>query len=402
MLALRIALRYLRAPKSHHAVNVIAGVAVAGVCVAVAAMVVVLSVFNGFANLAAQQLSRLDAPLRVSRVDGRVVESSDSLVRAISTADGVGSVVPVLEGRALLGNDAAQTAVMMKGVPAGYDAHSDISETFVDGVYAEATNDGTPAVQIAVGVSNDLLQRPDAEQTVTLYTPRRVGRINPANPSAAFLTGQVAVSGVFSIGHDVDNNLIIVPIDVARRLMEYPEGASAVEVTPAPGTGIDALAKSLQTTLGKDYVVADRLQQRATAFRMISIEKWITFMLIAFVLLIAMFNIVATLSMLAIEKRSNMNTLRALGASQGLVRRIFATLGALVTWLGGGIGIVLGAVLVLMQQEWHLIKMGADPSQLAIPYYPVALSVTDLVGVAGAVAVASVLAAVSTTLMRKT
>jgi ABC-type lipoprotein release transport system permease subunit len=253
-----------------------------------------------------------------------------------------------------------------------------------------------------VGVSNAVMLRPNADAHVELYVPRRQGRINPANPAAAFTSASVAVSGVFQVNQsDIDADGVIIPLDVARDLLDYTTEASAVEVSTAKGTDIETVKQTIAQKLGSEYSVKNRLEQRVESFRMISIEKWVTFMMLIFVLVIALFNIISTLSLLVIEKRDNMATLRAFGATQSMVRRVFILEGWLITAVGGIVGIALGVGLTLAQQNYQLIKISGDPSTLTIVAYPVHLLGSDLLVVFAAVLATGLLTAQITRIFLK-
>jgi ABC-type lipoprotein release transport system permease subunit len=394
MLALRIALRYLLAKKSHNAVNVIAFIAVAGIAVASAAMVVVLSVFNGFTDLAQEHISQFDPEIQVSRADGRVIANADSLALALQADKNIAYAMPTLSERALLSTLTTQTPVRFKGIPTNFERMSHIDKTIVTGKYAVCTTDDFPAIQISVGTSNSLMLQPNADAHVQLYVPRRQGRINPANPAAAFRSAAVAISGVYQVNQqDIDADGILVPLSVARDLLEYDTEGSAIEIAVAKNADLETIKASLKDRLGSDYLVKNRLEQRAESFRMIAIEKWVTFMMLIFVLVIALFNIVSTLSLLVIEKRDNMATLRAFGATNSMVRRIFILEGWLITAVGGIFGIALGIGLTYLQEHYHLIKIGGDAAALIVRYYPVHLLTSDLLIVFGAVLATGLLTA---------
>jgi ABC-type lipoprotein release transport system permease subunit len=195
---------------------------------------------------------------------------------------------------------------------------------------------------------------------------------------------------------------VLIPLDVARDLLDYTTEATAIEIAVAKNADIDKVQAALSAKLGADYVVKNRLQQRSEAFRMISIEKWVTFMMLIFVLVIALFNIVSTLSLLVIEKRDNMATLRAFGATQSMVRRVFILEGWLITAVGGIVGIALGVGLTLAQQNYQLIKIGGDPSTLTVTAYPVHLIPSDLLVVFAAVLATGLLTAQITRVFLKT
>lgn len=401
MLSLRIALRYLVARKSHGAVNIITIISVVGIVLAAAAMVVVLSIFNGFRDLSAEHLSRLDAELRVSRTDGRPIADADFLARAIQDLPAVAEAAPVVTERALMVTPTAQTPVVIKGFDASPAAVRHLDSLMMDGRYATSTlTADIPAVQIAVGVANSLMLRADGVTPVSLYVPRRAGRINPANPAAAFRGEEAVVSGVFHVDQpDIDRDHVLVPLYVARSLLDYDRQASAIELTLSPAgrkAGTDAVAETVSRRIGDEYTVADRLRQRAEAFRMISVEKWITFMMMIFVLIIALFNIVSTLSLLIIEKRDNMRTLRALGATRTMTQRIFTIEGWLISVAGGILGIIFGIALTLLQQHFGIITLNGDPSLLTVTAYPVRLAGADIVIVFAAVLVTGLLTSIIT------
>lgn len=388
MLSLKIALRYLLAKKSHRAVNIITLIAVIGVAVATMAMVLVLSIFNGFRDLAVNQLSGIDPDIAVVAADNKVISSADSLAAELANVEGVSAALPVVTGRALLDNGIEQQPVYVKGVPAGYDLITGINASVISGVYAEQTTQGVPAALLSVGVANRVHMAPSPETIVRLTVPRRKGRINPANPVAAFRSQDFAFSGVFRINNaEVDNEYIVIPLDAARDLFDYDNDATSIEIAIETSDAENKVKKALEERLGDNYHVQNRIEQRATSFQMISIEKWVTFMMLVCILVITLFNVVSTLSLLAIEKRDNMWTLRSLGASSGMVRRVFIAEGFLVTTLGGAIGIVFGVLIALLQQTFHLVKLSADAASLTIDYYPVHVEATDLLTV-GAVIVA--------------
>ena len=395
LLSLRIALRYLVARKSHNAVNVIAAIAVGGVAVAVAAMVAVLSIYNGFDELARKRLSRLDAELQVTRADGRMIEYADSVVDAVETVAGVCDAMPVIEERALMVMGNAQMPVIIKGVPRGYsELIAPLDSLIIDGHYDTQSTTGMDAGQVSVGVANNMLIIPAAVPVVDLYMPRRYGRINPANPMAAFTQAQVMVSGVFQVDQgDIDSDHVIVPLNTARILMDTDEGATAVELSVDKGHSVDKVRDELRRKLGPEWLVKNRMEQRSEVFRMVSVEKWVTFMMLIFVLAIAMFNIVSTLSLLIIEKRDNMQTLRALGSTRRQVGSVFAWQGFLTTVAGGVLGIVIGVALALMQQYLHIIKLGGNGTNTVIDYYPVRVDFMDILAVMAAVVVTGALMA---------
>ena len=387
-LAWKIAARYLFSKKSHAAVNVISAVSVAGVAIATAAIVVVLSVFNGFTDLASAHMSMLDPELMVLPASGKVIADGDSIAAALEARPDVEAACATMQERALLVCDGTQMPVVIKGVGRGYASVTSIDSAVIDGAYLPATFD-LPGATVAVGVAMTSGVRPGISSAVDIHVPRRTGRINPANPAAAFRSARAVVTGVFRVDQqEYDADRVILPIADVRALLEYDGGeATAIELRLAPGADPSDVRRSLADVLpaGK-YVMLTRMEQQADAFRMIRVEKWITFLMLAFIMVIAGFNIISTLSLLIIEKRANMATMRAFGASERFVRRVFMIEGWLVTMAGGIAGVALGSILVLAQQWGGFIRLSGDTSMLAVTAYPVRLDAGDIAVVTALVA----------------
>lgn len=401
MLTTRIALRYLFSKKSHHAVNIISAISVCGVAVATAAIVVVLSVFNGFTRLSQLQLSNVDADLKLTPLEGKFVTGVDSLVSAIASLDGVKSAAAVIEERAMLVGRHCQQPVVIKAVGDDYEQVVDLGAIIIDGVYTPSV-DSCDAMQISVGVANRTGLRPSLTTVADLYVPRRQGRINPANPAASFRSAALIVSGVFEADNpEADNDRVVVPLDVAQRLLDCDDAATAIEVSFADAASADAVTSAVTALCGRSFKIEDRYMQQEESYRMIEIEKWVTFMMLVFILVIASFNIISTMSLLVAEKRGDMSTLRALGASRQMVRRIFVAQGFLVTVIGGAAGIVVGIVLSLLQEHFGLIKLQGDPSALTIDAYPVAVELVDILVVALAVLIVAAVTSQITRLFTK-
>ncbi|MDE6066699.1 MAG: ABC transporter permease [Duncaniella sp.] len=377
MLALRVALRYLFARKSHAAVNVISMISTAGIAVASLAMVCVLSVFNGFSDLAGERLSAIDPEIKVSRPYGAVIPDGDSLVNIIERIDGVAAVRRVLEQRALAISDGEQMPVRVRGIDASYADVSSLPSLVIDGEMIDAPE--SPYALLSIGVAISTGARPSPELPFVLTAPRRLGRINPAFPMAAFRSDTLYVSGVYQSNQgEYDEDLVYIPLASARTLFDYSTEVTSLDIAVTPGTDPADIVTAIERQLGDGYIVADRLRQQDASFRMIRIEKWITFLMLLFVLVMASFNILSTMSMLIIEKEDNMRILTALGASRSMLRRIFLYEGMLIAIIGGAIGILTGVILCLLQQHYGLISLGGDPTQLTITYYPCRPAIPDI------------------------
>lgn len=385
MLALRVALRYLLAKKSHAAVNIISMISMAGIAVATMAMVCVMSVFNGFTNLASERLSAIDPDIKVTLPYGAVMDNGDSLCRVVTGIDGVAGVKRVIEQKALAVSNGEQMPVRVRGIDEDYSSVSSIADLVIDGEMIDRVP-GIECALISVGVAVNTGARPSYEVPFLLTAPRRLGRINPAFPMAAFRTDTLIVSGVFQTNQaEYDEDLVLIPLQSARDLFDYSTETTSLDIAVAPGHDPGNVVAEIMSELGEGYVVADRLGQQVSSFRMIQIEKWITFLMLLFVLMMASFNILSTMSMLIIEKEDNLRIFTAMGASRGMLRRIFLYEGMFIALLGGAIGLVIGIILCLMQQHFGLISLGGDPSQLSISYYPCRLAPVDVLVTAGVV-----------------
>ena len=387
MVSLRIAIRYLFSKKTHNAVNVISLISLAGVAVATMAIVCVLSVFNGFSDLSAAHLSLLDPDLKITPLEGKSISSVDSLIYEIEQIDGVDVAIPTIEEQALAIYGDRQMPVMIKGVPSEYENTTDIKSIVIDGDFC-LTDSIASYATLSVGAAIGLGATPSFYRYLGIYMPKREGRVNVANPMTAFRSDSLIVAAVYQVAQaEYDTDMVMLPFENAARLLDYDDEATAIEVKLKSPVNLSKVATQMQTILGGGFVVKDRLRQQEQSFRMIEIEKWITFLMLAFILIIASFNIISTLSMLVIEKSENIYTLHSLGATSTMISRIFMLEGWLISIVGGIAGIIIGVILTLAQQWGGFIKLSGDPSALSIDHYPVRLDVMDLFVVMGLVIV---------------
>lgn len=391
---LRIALRYLLSVKSHMAVNVITLVSMIGVAVAVAAIVCVLSVFNGFNRLVADRADIYAPELLVEPTEGKTIAATDSLTAILSSIPGVSAVSPIIEERALAMTTAnLQTPVRIVGVDNTLSVTSRLPEAVIDGIYGLYTPEHRPLATLSAGTAIALEARPGPESSLTLIVPRRKGRVNPANPASSFRTDTFAIAGVFQTEEqEYDNDMVIIPIDRARELLQYGHDVSSrLNVALAPDADTGHVADAIARAAGTDYSIKNRQQQQATSYRMIAIEKWITFALMGFILLVASFNIVSTMSMLIIDKHSTISVLRSLGVPCKDVVGIFGRTSWLICVAGSLTGIVLGTALCLLQQHFGFIKLNGDSAMLITDTYPVHVEAVDLLAVAAATTVVAMI-----------
>ena len=382
---LKIALRYLFSHKQHNAVNIISMISVGGVAVAAMAMVVVLSVFNGFAELSERQLSHLAPPLQITPAQGSTISNCDSVSDIVYGIEGVKAVEPIVAQQALAATQSVQIPVNIMGVSSSFAKNARLDDVIIDG---NATSDDIANYAIlSVGVAIDINLHREEIPAVDIFVPKREGRINTANPTASFRSDTFVPVGVYQVMQDTyDTDIVILPIDMVRRLLDLDSvTAGALNVyTPTP----EKVEKTLAAALGDDFVVKTAIRQQEESFKMIAIEKWVTFLMLAFILIIASFNIVSTISILIIDKRPNMDILRAMGATPAMLRRIFVIQGWLISVAGGIIGIIIGLAMSLLQQYCGIIKLTAsENANLSIDVYPVAVDPTDILVVAAVILV---------------
>lgn len=376
-LSARIAWRYLRAPKTYSAVSAIAIVSVVGVAVATAAIICVLSVFNGFRGLLVEKSDIFAPDVAVSPAKGKTFHDADSVADIIRSVDGVRSVMPVVADNALAIVDAREMPVFLKGIePAAYATHTGVDSIMLGGTRLDTLTPGHAVASVGVARQLSIYE---SGKPMLIFAPKREGRVNLANPLSSFITDSVTVTDVYqAMQSEYDKNTILTDISTARDLFQYDTEATGFEVTASQGVSPEKLGADIADRLGPSAQVKDRFRQQDIDFRMVSIEKWVTFLLLIFILVIASFNIISTICMLILEKQSSMSTLSALGMSRRAIGKTFWWESVYVSLIGGISGILLGLALCLLQQHFGLIKLSGDPDQLVVRAYPVAVEATDV------------------------
>jgi len=400
-LPLKIAWRYLVSKKGHQAVNIISIVAVCGVVVATAALICVLSVFNGFKGIIMGRLAMLDPQVAITSTVGKTINDADSVISAVSAIPGVERAVPVIVDQALAMYAQYQMPVRLKGVPDDYNTMNDMDSLIIDGewrlrdqVSQYAVAGAGPAVRLCV--------RPEFLGMVRLYAPQRRGRVNIANPMGAFRQDSLFVSGIFQLPQNsYDADLIYVPLEMARGLFDYESEATQIELKLAQGADELQVMQGISRALGSSYQVKNRLMQQSEAYRLVNIEKWMAFLLLAFILVIATFNVISTLSLLIIEKDDSIATLRALGAQDRQISRIFVLQGWLITLAGAVTGVIIGLALCLCQQQFGWLRLSGDPANMIISAYPVIVEWPDVLVTLALVAAVGLLTSMVTALIMK-
>lgn len=390
LFALRIAGRYLFSRKSHNAINVISGISSFGVAIGTMALVVVLSVFNGFESLVKDLFSELDPALKIVPSEGKSFFLNDTLLD-VTKMDGILHFSEIVEDNVLIRYKDNQMPARIKGIPRTYvkSIHSD--SLMFDGeftVYDGTFERSVPGVGIAakMGLGANFID------PLYIYAPRRHSRINLLRPEQSFNQAATFLSGIFTVNQaEYDNQFVFVSIDLARELLEYAsDEVSSIEIQVAPGADAEKVLKTIQDHLGPDYKVLDRYQQQTSFFNIMQIEKWMTYLILSFILLIASFNIIGSLSMLIIDKKNDIQTLRSLGADKRLIRRIFLFEGWMISVTGAFSGVILGTIISLVQEKFKIVELGAG---YVVDAYPVLTQASDIVLVVITVLIMGFLAA---------
>lgn len=351
-------------------------IAVVGVAVATMAMVIVMSVFNGFQGLVAELFTGFDPELRITPVAGNSIDLSSSRIKALADSKDVAVFTPVAEGQALVVAGDVQKVVMLKGVADNYTQQSDIlNALYGDGepeLHLDVIEYCIPGLQLCNQLGLPIyFQRP-----LEVYAPKRGERVNMANPKSSFNRDELNASGlVFSVHQSkYDSEYILCSLGFAQRLFDLDGRVTGIEIKLAP-TGS---REDIEALLGEGFCVKDRYEQQEDVFRIMQIEKLISYAFLCFIMLVACLNIMGSLSMLMIEKREDAKTLSALGSTQRQIRRIFALEGLMIIFGGAMAGMLLGLILCLLQQEFGFIRMGQSEGSFIIDAYPVVVRPGDL------------------------
>lgn len=375
-----IARRYLFSKKSHNAINVISAISVCGVALATLALVCTLSVFNGFQDLVASFFTAFDPELRITTVRGKVFDGQDPRVLALKQLPEVEVWSQSLEDKAMVQYQGRQAMAVIKGVEDNFDRLTPIdSILFGRGdllLHDEVADYAIPGIQLLSALGSGIRFLDPLE----VYAPRRGAKVNLANPSTAFVSGNLFSSGlVFAVNQEkYDAAYILTSLDFARRLFQYDTEVSAINLRLKPGEDIDAVKKKIQKQLGEDFRVEDRYEQQADTYRIMRVEKLISYLFLTFILIIACFNVIGSLSMLIIDKRDDVVTLRNLGASDSQIVRVFLFEGRMISFIGAFVGVALGLLLCWLQQEFGFIRLGSSGS-FVVDAYPVSVEAADVV-----------------------
>jgi lipoprotein-releasing system permease protein len=385
-----IAKRYLVAKKSHNAINIIASISLSGIAIGTMALIVILSVFNGFDSVVKSLINSFNPDLKVTLIEGKTFSLDESRLIRIKAIKGVTAIATVLEDKALLRYDERQTIATVKGVSPEYPDVSGIDSMIAEGEFLLTGQNESFAI-IGQGIDIFLNVILNSPRQMGIYVPKRSGQVS-FDPEKAVNRRFLNVSGVFLIEQDFDSKYIFVPLDFAQDLFEYPGKLNALEIKLNPGVRQQDIKQEIRLILGDNFQVQNRYQQNEIFYKTMQMEKWAIFLILVFILVIASFNIIGTLTMLILEKKEDILTLRNLGASEKLINRIFLFEGWLVSIAGAVIGLATGLLICWLQITFKLIKLQGSGTFI-IDAYPVLIKPVDIVITGIAVIVIGFLAA---------
>ena len=374
-----IARRYLFSKKSTHVINVISAISVVGVAVATMALVVVLSGFNGFSDLVASFFTAFDPQLKVVPATGKSAPSDDPILVSIKAMPEIEVATECVEDMALAIYQDKQAMVTIKGVEDNFDKLSNIRNIlYGDGDYELQTANLQYGI---IGLAQELGTGAKWRNYMHIYAPQRSGQLNMSNPEGAFVEDSLLSPGVvFQVKQSkYDKSYMITSIAFARLLFDRQGELSSLELRMKAGVSVNDVKKKIEKIAGNKYKVLDRYQQQADTFKIMQIEKLFAYVFLTFILMVACFNIIGSLSMLMIDKKEDVATLRNLGASDQQIRRIFRFEGRMISVAGAVIGIAVGLLLCWLQQRFGLVRLGDSSGNFVIDAYPISVHLWDIV-----------------------
>ena len=381
-----IAKRYLFAKKSHNVINIISAISAIGMAVGTAALIIILSVYNGFDSLIKSMMGNVEPDLLITPATGKVFVPEGDTYDWIYDQPSVKNMCCVLQEQVFINYDNQQGLAIAKGVDWIYEEDSPLRDHIREGNFTLHRGD-VPLAAVGAGLAYEMGINPRFISPIEIYFPSRTDRISMANPTASLKDIDVWPSCTFAVSSDVDSRLMILPIEKMRELLDYTDEVSAIEIRVTEGTDskeIARLQKEISERLGTGFKVKDRFQQNESLYKMMKYEKAAIYMILIFVIIIVAFNIFGSLSMLIIEKKDDIQTLRSLGAQENIIKRIFVLEGWMISLVGMTAGVVIGVGFSLLQQYFGFIKM---PGHFLVQAYPIILSLGDILLTAAGVTI---------------
>lgn len=376
-----IARRYLFSKKSTHVINIISGISVVGVAVATMALVVTLSVFNGFHDLVASLLTSFDPQIEIVPTKGKTAPADDPILTKIRNLPQVDVATESVEDQAMAIYKGRQAMIKVKGVEDNFSELSHINDIlYGDGefsLHAANLQFGVVGIRLA----DNLGMTADWDGQLKIYAPKREGQLDLMNPTEGFVEDSVISPGVvFSVKQArYDRDYVLTSIAFARNLLGQQGMLSQLEIRLKPGSDLDAVKAEMQKIAGSKYRVLDRMEQQADTFKIMKIEKFIAYIFLTFILAVACFNIIGSLSMLIIDKKNDVVTLRNMGASDKQIVRIFLFEGRMISAIGAILGILVGLLLCWLQQVYGLVSLGRSSGSFIVDDYPVSVHPEDII-----------------------
>ena len=382
--------RYFKARKTTNAINVIAWISIVAIIIGTAALILVLSVFNGFEGLVKSLYSSFYPDLKIVPTSGKQITLTAEKLQELRGLKGVKALSRVVEEKAMLQNGEMQSLISLKGVDENYGNVTTVPEHVIYGEFNTGTDDHPllvlgAGIESAVGVQSDRNLFP-----LTVYLPRK-GSVNLTDPMQSLSSDTINTSGTFIIQQEFDNKYALTNLHFVQTMLQMPEDAySAAEVALKSGVDAGDVKKQISSLLGKDYTVQTRYEQNASLYSVMQVEKWVIYAILSLILVVAAFNMVGALTMLVLEKQQDISVLHALGASRSFIQRIFLSEGVLLAIIGGGVGMFLAFIIGLLQMKFHLIPL--EGATFMISYFPVKMQVQDFLLVGFTVLVIAVIA----------
>ena len=387
-----IAGRYLFAKKSHNVINIISAISAIGMAIGTAALIIILSVYNGLDSLIKSMMSNVEPDLLITPAEGKVFVPEGETYDWIYDQPVVKNMCCVLQEQVFISYDGKQSLATAKGVDWVYEEESTLRDHLTEGEFRLHRGD-IPLAAVGASMAYELGLSPRFVSPIEIHFPSRTRKISTANPLSSIETIKVWPSCTFAVNNDIDSELMILPIEKMRELLEYNDEVSAVEIRLTEGTPRKELLKlqeEISARLGDGFRVKDRFQQNESLYKMMKYEKAAIYMILIFVIIIIAFNIFGSLSMLIIEKKSDIATLQYLGAQDKLIRRIFILEGWMISLVGLAAGLIVGIGFALVQQHFGFIKM---PGHFVVQAYPIILSWSDILMTCAGVAIVGYLIA---------
>ena len=375
-----IAKRYLFSKKSHNAINIISAISVCGVALATLALVCTLSVFNGFQDMVATFFTAFDPQIKITVAQGKTFDASDSRIQKIRSMKDVAVFTETLEENAMVQYKGRQAMAVIKGVQDNFEELTKIDSILYGNGRFILHDSIVDYCVMGIELVSKLSSGVQFVDPLEVYAPMRDAKVNMGNPAASFNVQYLYSPGVVFIvkQQKYDSSYILTSLDFARKLFHYTTEASAIELKLNPNADVDKVKSEIKQILDDSFVVKDRYEQQADVFRIMEIEKLISYLFLTFILMIACFNVIGSLSMLIIDKKNDVETLRNLGADDKLIARVFLFEGRMISMIGAVIGIVLGLALCYIQQEYGIITLGGTQGTFVVDAYPVSVRPLDV------------------------